>query len=177
MTLCYQTTRTYKVCDNFKIDLFWLHNYTNYTCHLVLSWPEFPKMPQHLQNTSIDDIDSIETFKLSWKCPKMFWQPLSTSEAIKRWLSILACFNTVGTHSQHKVLNIRLTCVSSETHNLQRVFHPRGSPFYRLYRDVPQQRVWFFLAILVWNRVWFVHSSLELDMFLRRISCFFIIWR
>ncbi|CAH3025846.1 unnamed protein product, partial [Porites evermanni] len=33
---------------------------------------KFPKMPQHLQNTSIDDIDSIETFKLSWKCPKMF---------------------------------------------------------------------------------------------------------
>ena len=32
MTLCYQTIRTYKVC---KIDLFRLHNYTNYTYHLV----------------------------------------------------------------------------------------------------------------------------------------------
>ena len=72
MTLCYQTIRTYKVCDNFKIDLFCLHNYTNYTYHLVLSRPEFLKMPQRLQNTSIDDIDSIDTFKLSWKCPKMF---------------------------------------------------------------------------------------------------------
>ena len=30
------------------------------------------------------------------------------------------------------------------------------------------------LAILVINRAWFLHSSLELGMFLRR-SCFFII--
>ena len=32
-------------------------------------------------------------------------------------------------------------------------------------------------TILVWNGVWFVHSSLELNMFFRRISYFFIIWR
>ena len=31
-------------------------------------------------------------------------------------------------------------------------------------------------TILVWNRVWFVHSSLELGMFFRR-SYFCIIWR
>ena len=31
-------------------------------------------------------------------------------------------------------------------------------------------------TILVWNGVWFVHSSLELGMFIRRII-YFIIWR
>ena len=51
----------------------------------------------------------------------------------------------------------------------------------------PRQR-YGFLAVLVWNRVststilvwngvWFVHSSLELGMFLRRTSHFFVIWR
>ena len=39
--------------------------------------------------------------------------------------------------------------VSSETHNLQRVFHPRGggggSPINRLYRYVPHKRVCFFI--------------------------------
>ena len=28
-----------------------------------------------------------------------------------------------------------------------------GTPLYRLYMYVPRQRVWFFLAVLVWNRV------------------------
>ena len=80
---------------------------------------------------------------------------------------------------------ISLACVSSETHN----FRPggKGSPLYRLNRNVPHQRVCFLTVlvwnrvsistILVWNRVWFVHSSLELGMFFRRISYFFIIWR
>ena len=41
---------------------------------------------------------------------------------------------------------LSLPCVSSETHNLQRVFHPWGksSPLYRLNRYVPRQRVCFF---------------------------------
>ena len=37
-----------------------------------------------------------------------------------------------------------------------------------------------FLAVLVCGylvRIWFVYSSLELGLFLRRISCQFIIWR
>ena len=58
-----------------------------------------------------------------------------------------------------------------------------GSPLYRLYRYVRRQRVSFFwpfwisvLTILAWNRVWFMHSSLELGTFFRR-SWFFIIRR
>ena len=45
---------------------------------------------------------------------------------------------------------ISLACVSSETHNLQRVFRPggKGSPLYRLNRYVPRQRVCF-LTVLV----------------------------
>ena len=53
---------------------------------------------------------------------------------------------------------------------------PRGgTPLYRLYRFVRRQRVWFFwpfwvsvLTVLAWNRVWFVHSGLELGTFFRR---------
>ena len=59
---------------------------------------------------------------------------------------------------------------------------PGGTPLYRLYRYVGRQRVWFFwpfwisvLTILAWNRVWFMHSSLELGTFFR--SWFFIIRR
>ena len=37
-------------------------------------------------------------------------------------------------------------------------------------------KLYDFLAALVLNRVWFVHSSLELGMFFRR-SGFFVIWR
>ena len=33
------------------------------------------------------------------------------------------------------------------------------------------------LTILVWNSIWFVHSSLELGTFFRWISFFFIIWQ
>ena len=41
---------------------------------------------------------------------------------------------------------IILSFVSSETHNLQRVFRPGGggTPLYRLYRYVQRHRVWFF---------------------------------
>ena len=41
-------------------------------------------------------------------------------------------------------LVISFACISSETQNLQRVFRPRGSPLYRLYRYVPRQRICFF---------------------------------
>ena len=61
---------------------------------------------------------------------------------------------------------------------------PGVTPIYGLYRYVRPQRVGFYsclvknrvsiLAILVLNRVWFWHSSLELGMFLRR-SYFFIV--
>ena len=72
---------------------------------------------------------------------------------------------------------ISLACASSESHKLQRVFRPRGGTLiYRLYRYVRRQRVCFFLAVLVLDRVWFVHPSLELGMFFRR-SYVFIIWR
>ena len=49
----------------------------------------------------------------------------------------------IQNHSVKKIIS--LACVSSETHNLQRVFHPAGgSPLYRLCRYVPRQRVCFF---------------------------------
>ena len=91
----------------------------------------------------------------------------------------------------HFYVLFSLACVSSETDNLQRVFRPGvggSSPLYWPYGFVRRQRVCFFPAVLVWNRVsistilvwnmvWFVPSSLELGMFFRRISYFFIISR
>ena len=63
---------------------------------------------------------------------------------------------------------------------------PGGTPLYRLYRYVRRQRVWFFsrlvwnrvpiLTILVLNRVWFVHASLELGMCFRRSYFFIVRW-
>ena len=46
----------------------------------------------------------------------------------------------------HFYVLFSLACVSSETHNLQRVFRPGVgfSPLYRLSRYVPRQRVCFF---------------------------------
>ena len=41
-------------------------------------------------------------------------------------------------------LFISFACVSSETHNLRRVFRSGGIPLHRLYRYVRRQRVWFF---------------------------------
>ena len=93
---------------------------------------------------------------------------------------------------------ISLACVSRETHNLQPVFRPRegwgvggGGVWvvpYTGYVGMCGAKGYVFLAVLVWNRVsistilgwnrvWFVHSSLELGMFFKRISFFFIIWR
>ena len=47
--------------------------------------------------------------------------------------------------AEQMLLIVSLACVSGETHNLQRVFRPRGggSPLYRLYRYVPRQKVFF----------------------------------
>ena len=63
---------------------------------------------------------------------------------------------------------------------------PGGTPLYRLYRYVRRQRVWFFsrlvwnrvpiLTILVLDRVWFVHASLELGMCFRRSYFFIVRW-
>ena len=72
-----------------------------------------------------------------------------------------------------------LACISSETHNRQRIFRPGGGGLvpYIGYIGMCRAKGMFFLAVLVWNsvsiwtivvwnRVWFVHSSLELGMFL-----------
>ena len=75
------------------------------------------------------------------------------------------------------MLYISLTCVSSETNNLQRVFLPGGESLIQVIWVSAAPNGMFFSAVLVCNRVWFVHSSLELGMFFRRISYFFIIWR
>ena len=84
-----------------------------------------------------------------------------------------------------------LTCVSSETYNLQCIFCPGWGggviPFIG-YIGMCRAKGLGFLAVLVWNRVsiltivvwnrvWFVQCSLELGMFFRRISYFFIIWQ
>ena len=67
---------------------------------------------------------------------------------------------------------ITLACVSSETHNLQRVFRPRGGGVlpYMGHRGMYGAKGFGVLAFLVWNRV------CELSMFFRR-SYFFIIKR
>ena len=92
---------------------------------------------------------------------------------------------------------ISLACESSETDNLQRVFRPEGGGgggvvpyigyigmcrakgyvFFFFCRFSLKYRVSISTIILVWNRVWFVQSSLELGMFFRTISYFFITWR
>ena len=47
---------------------------------------------------------------------------------------------------------VSLACVSSETHDQQRVFRPRGaSPLFKLYRYVPRQRVCFFQSF--WSEI------------------------
>ena len=72
---------------------------------------------------------------------------------------------------------ISLACASSESHKLQRVFRPRGVLPYIDYIGMCGAKGYaFFLAVLVLDRVWFVHPSLELGMFFRR-SYVFIIWR
>ena len=67
---------------------------------------------------------------------------------------------------------ITLACVSSETHNLQRVFRPGGGGVlpYMGYIGMYGAKGFGVLAFLVWNRV------CELGMFFRG-SYFFIIWR
>ena len=66
---------------------------------------------------------------------------------------------------------ITLACVSSETHNLQRVFRPgEGVLPYMGYIGMYGAKGFGVLAFLVWNRV------CELGMFFRG-SYFFIIWR
>ena len=76
---------------------------------------------------------------------------------------------TRGAHS-HNAFLVSLACVSSEIHNLQRVFRPVGVvPYmgdigYGFLAVLVWNRV-SISTILVWNRVSFVHSSLELGMF------------
>ena len=56
--------------------------------------------------------------------------------------------------------------------------HPpeKGTPFCGLYRYVRAQRVWFSAALVI-NRTWFLHSSLDMGIFLRRSHFFIIIKR
>ena len=53
---------------------------------------------------------------------------------------------------------ITLACVSSETHNLQRVFRQGGggggNPLYGLYRYVRRQRLWFFNRFGLKQSMW-----------------------
>ena len=76
---------------------------------------------------------------------------------------------------------ISLACVNSETHNQQRVFRPEGVVPFIGYMDMCGAKGYGFPAVLfwnrvsistslVWNRVWFVHSSLELGMFLEELA-------
>ena len=65
---------------------------------------------------------------------------------------------------------ITLACVSSETHNLQRVFRPVGVFPFMGCIGMFGAKGYGFLTVLVWNRV------CELGMFFRG-SYFFIIWR
>ena len=96
------------------------------------------------------------------------------------WLRIKLYF--ISTSSPYYYL----AYVSSETHNLQRVLGPGGEVPFIGYIGTYHAKGYGFLAVLVWNRVsistilvWngvgFVHRSLELGMFIRRISFFFII--
>ena len=48
---------------------------------------------------------------------------------------------------------ISLACVSSETHNLQRVFRPGGVVPYIGYMGMRGAKGYGFSAVLVWNRV------------------------
>ena len=71
---------------------------------------------------------------------------------------------------------ISLACESSETDNLQRVFRPGdgvgggGGVPYIGYIVMCRAKGYVFLAVLFWTRVWFVHSSLELGMFLEELA-------
>ena len=81
---------------------------------------------------------------------------------------------------------ISLACESSKTDNLQRVFRPKGGGgvvpyighigmcrtkgFFFFCRFGLKYRVSISTIILVSNRVWFVHSSLELGMFLEQLA-------
>ena len=83
--------------------------------------------------------------------------------------------------SYNSQANYSLACVSSETHNLQRVFHPRGVLPYIGYIGMCGAKGYVFVAVLVWNRVlistivvwnrvWFVPSSVQLGMFLEEAA-------
>ena len=96
---------------------------------------------------------SVMPFCMPWSCLKL--------------VSIRAFLST------HRKSLFSLACVSSETHNLQRVFRPRGVVPYIDYIGVCRAKGYVFLAVLVWNKVsistilvwnreWFVLSSLEL---------------
>ena len=78
--------------------------------------------------------------------------------------------------------NYSLACLSSETHNVQHIFHPGGRVLpYIGYIGMCGAQGYVFVAVLVWNRVlistivvwnraWFVPFSLQLGMFLEETT-------
>ena len=83
--------------------------------------------------------------------------------------ALYTCTTTVGDNLTFEHI-FSLAWVNSETHNLQHVFRPRGVVPYIGYIGMCRAKGYVFLAVLVWNRVWFVHSSLELGMFLEELA-------
>ena len=90
--------------------------------------------------------------------------------------------------SYNSQANYSLACVSSETHIVQRVFHPGGgvTPLYRLYRYVRRQRVCFCSRFGLKEGINFDQCGLKYGMvcalqsligYVFRRSYFFIIWR
>ena len=110
-----------------------------------------------------------------WFPLRKYTRPVPT-RLTRKWREMLRDSNiTRGAHS-HNAFLVSLACVSSEIHNLQRIFRPVGVVSYMGYIGMCRAKGYGFLAVLVWNRVsistilvWnrvsFVHSRLELGMF------------
>ena len=106
----------------------------------------------------------------------------------KNWMGVCCTLQETLTLFQTKIFDLTYP-ISDLIKNLIPFFKPEALEpgAWQAVRYGPRQR-YGFLAVLVWNRVststilvwngvWFVHSSLELGMFLRRTSHFFVIWR
>ena len=140
-----------------------------------------------------------ETFRFAWPAWNQFiqesesrvWSQLIAGQVFVKirvvWCMTVYthyCFNIslpMNANSYNSQGNYSLACVSSETHNMQRIFHPGGDLPYLGYIGMCGAEGYVFLAVLVWmrvlistivvwNRVWFVPSSLQLDMFLEEAT-------
>ena len=121
------------------------------------------------------------------KCVWTFYLTILVLKASK--YVTLPCMNLRGNwltnYSKYTIIYfISLTCVRSQTHNFNAFFAQAVTPClgmcgakgYMVFSLFGLKYWVSILTILVINRVWFVHSSLELGMLFRR-SYFFIIWR